>query len=212
LHPREAQAAPAGRVTFRNARQRRGGAGTAVAHGAYTITSAGINANSIDRNPEARFALPSRNEWYKAAYYDPSLDAGLGDYYDYPTRTDTAPTCAAPSATPNTANCDAVLGQIATVGAYTSSPGPWGTFDQAGNVAEWSDTRSNPPFSDLYGDDWISPLEDSSSPDMQDPTVQTAFIGFRIVRIPEPRAGALAAAAVLALAALRRRRASSQLR
>jgi hypothetical protein len=45
---------------------------------------------------------------------------------------------------------------------------------------------------------------------MSDSTAQTDLIGFRIVRLPEPRAGALAAMAVLALAALRRLGASSQ--
>jgi formylglycine-generating enzyme required for sulfatase activity len=173
--------------------------------GAYTITSAGISTNSIDRNPGARFGVPSRDEWYKAASYDPSLDAGFGDYYDYPTRTDTTPTCAAPGTTPNTSNCDLAVSRPTTIGGYTGSPGPWGTFDQSGNVGEWSEARVNPASSAVYGGDWANPLLDAASPILIDPASQTAVIGFRIVRIPEPHAGALAATALLMIAALRRR-------
>ena len=43
-------------------------------------------ANRI-RSKRAIFALPSYNEWYKAAYYDPET----GTYFDYPTGSNTAP-------------------------------------------------------------------------------------------------------------------------
>ena len=29
------------------------------------------------------YVIPTENEWYKAAYYDPNKPAGLG-YWDYP--------------------------------------------------------------------------------------------------------------------------------
>ena len=49
-------------------------------------------------------------------------------------------TCAAPSATPNTANCEVAVGGPTDVGAYTLSASPYGTFDQGGNVSEWNET------------------------------------------------------------------------
>src|SRR6185436_2738067 len=45
--------------------------------GAYTLTNSGTPSNTptnfltITRKPGAQVFLPSENEWYKAAYYDP---------------------------------------------------------------------------------------------------------------------------------------------
>ncbi|MDG2383228.1 MAG: SUMF1/EgtB/PvdO family nonheme iron enzyme, partial [Pirellulaceae bacterium] len=50
--------------------------------GAYTITDEGITNNSISRNPGATWFLPSEDEWYKAAYYDPTLNSNAGGYFD----------------------------------------------------------------------------------------------------------------------------------
>ncbi len=58
--------------------------------GAYTLN--GYNGNdgrTITRNAGAKWFLPSENEWYKAAYYDPSKPGGAG-YWDYPTKSNTA--------------------------------------------------------------------------------------------------------------------------
>jgi hypothetical protein len=46
----------------------------------------GYDPNNLYRNRRARYFLPSVDEWYKAAYYDPS-----GVYYDYPTGSDNEP-------------------------------------------------------------------------------------------------------------------------
>jgi len=55
--------------------------------GAYTLTPEAIIANSIVRNPGARFWLPSDDEWYKAAYHQPfEADGDPSDYWLYPTR------------------------------------------------------------------------------------------------------------------------------
>ena len=43
------------------------------------------------RSGSASFWIPSENEWYKAAYYDPGVDGPGDDYWLYPTRSDTAP-------------------------------------------------------------------------------------------------------------------------
>ena len=47
-----------------------------------------INPNNLYRNSLATYFLPSVDEWYKAAYYDPTS----GTYFDYPTGSNTAPT------------------------------------------------------------------------------------------------------------------------
>jgi hypothetical protein len=108
---------------------------TTTEDGAYTITPTGIANNTITRNAGATVFIPSENEWYKAAYYDP-----LVGYYDYPTGTNAPTTCTTPGATANTANCGNAVADVTVVGGYTSSPSPYASYDQGGNVGEWSET------------------------------------------------------------------------
>jgi formylglycine-generating enzyme len=63
--------------------------GTTTENGAYTLNGAITDAAlaAATRNSNAIWWLPSENEWYKAAYYDP----GMGAYLDFPTRTNTVP-------------------------------------------------------------------------------------------------------------------------
>lgn len=58
--------------------------------GAYTLNNYNGSAGSdIVRNPGARWAIPTIDEWYKAAYFRPDnaniLLGGSGVYYDEPT-------------------------------------------------------------------------------------------------------------------------------
>jgi formylglycine-generating enzyme len=60
--------------------------------GAYTLLGGSAtpsNGSTVERNPGAAVAVPSQDEWFKAAHYD----AALGIYYDYPTGSDTPPDC-----------------------------------------------------------------------------------------------------------------------
>ena len=50
------------------------------------------------------------------------------------------PICAAPSSTPGTANCSSAVGDTTDVGSYTGGASPYGTFDQGGNVGEWTES------------------------------------------------------------------------
>ena len=113
--------------------------------GAYTLNGYnGTGGPGIVRNRLAKWFLPSEDEWYKAAYYDPQK-TGAAVYYDYPTRNDSKPSNALSATGTNNANYyhgDYTIGKPyyrTEVGAFKNSPGPFGTFDQGGNVCEWDE-------------------------------------------------------------------------
>jgi autotransporter-associated beta strand protein len=105
--------------------------------------------------------LPSENEYYKAAYYDPTK-SGTGGYWQYGTRSDTPPSSVAPAGTSNSANIGAGTdgqsgGTLATtmattgttfttsvnyltnVGAYASATSYYGLSDVEGLVYNWTE-------------------------------------------------------------------------
>ncbi len=87
------------------------------------------------------YFIPTEDEWYKAAYYDPNLNGGVGGYYDYPTGSDITPAIESPPGVLNSANYSGAVGQTTDVGAYYSSSSPYGTYDQGGNLWEWNETE-----------------------------------------------------------------------
>src|SRR5262249_50907519 len=114
--------------------------------GSYTLlggTATPSNGNTVTRNPGATIVLTSENEWYKAAYHN-AIGLAATDYFDYAAGWSTRITCAVPPTSgPNRANCDDGSGSrvITTVGSYTGSASPYGTFDQGGNMYEWNEAR-----------------------------------------------------------------------
>ncbi|MFP8874984.1 MAG: SUMF1/EgtB/PvdO family nonheme iron enzyme, partial [Myxococcota bacterium] len=109
-------------------------------NGSYNLTNeAAVANNTLTRKAGAEVFVPSRDEFYKAAYYDTASQA----YYLYPAGSSDEIACTEPGDTPNTANCAGGPGTVADTGAYVGAPSPNGTFDQGGNVDEWTDTIQN---------------------------------------------------------------------
>jgi len=116
-----------------------------ITGGVASVPSGVSHTDYAAANPSyARvYFIPTENEWYKAAYYDPNKSGGAG-YWDYPTGSDTKPTAEAPPGTDmvnGSANFNAGLGGPTDVGSYTYKPSdsPYGTFDQGGNIMEWTE-------------------------------------------------------------------------
>jgi len=190
---------------------------TTTEDGAYALDGyAGTDGRTIAHNPEARFWIPTEDEWYKAAYYDP--DAGA--YYDYATGTDVRPSHAI--ITPdlgNNANFPYPGGDFnpgypfytTEVGEFENSASPYGTFDQTGNVREWSETiystndttASRCIRGGSFNLGWIDVMDGRNQ---GPPTDQSGNIGFRIATVPEPSTLMLLGTGGLLCYALKRRR------
>ncbi len=162
------------------------------------------------RAADAKYWIPSEDEWYKAAYYDPNAGGGSGAYYCYPTSTNGVPNNNLPSAdTGNSANffdSGYTTGDssypMTDVGAYALSESPYGTFDQGGNVWEWNETVISPSFRGLRGGSWSTDDFDlrAAFRNSFSPTSESGNIGFRVATVPEPSTvlmGALAAVGLL---------------
>jgi formylglycine-generating enzyme required for sulfatase activity len=173
--------------------------------GSYTITPAGISANTIARDVTAMIFVPSENEWMKAAYYDTVVDV----YYDYPTTSNFSPTCTSPTATANRANCLGGPATVTDVGGYTGSASPNGTFDQAGNVWEWTDDIKTGLVRRYRGSGWDNAASLSQSGNHTGSSFGASSfnaLGFRLVLVPEPGTALLLGAGLVALGTRRRRR------
>ncbi len=130
--------------------QPRGAQGlTTTEDGSYYLNGATSDAAlmAVLREEDATWVIPSEDEWYKAAYH--YRDGMSGNYYDYPTQSDTAPTAEIPPGT-DMANGSAnyysggfvdPTHYSTEVGAYDTKPSdsPYGTFAQGGNVWEWNE-------------------------------------------------------------------------
>jgi formylglycine-generating enzyme required for sulfatase activity len=159
---------------------------TTTEDGAYSLTPAAMAANAVSRNPNARFWLPSDDEWYKAAYHQPE---GFGEYWRYPTRSNDAPFSEAAPGGANSANACCETGRMATdVGAYFNAPSGYGTFDQAGNVQEWTEEVIFVTNRRLRGGSWVYNEFYSGSDDFEfdTPDYPADGIGFRVAGAAEP--------------------------
>jgi formylglycine-generating enzyme required for sulfatase activity len=174
----------------------------------------------VTRNAGATLFVPSEDEWYKAAYYDPTSSS----YFDVPTGSNGVPNCSAPTASANSGNCSNnweggyISSGLTNVGSYPGSPSPYGTFDQGGNVAEWNEAlihvisgytgRSirGGPFDSAYYD--FAAIRSYPTQGW----VSNSGFGFRLALIPggfvpEPGTGGLVLTGLLGLAGWRRARA-----
>lgn len=181
---------------------------------------------TIVRKPGAKWFLPSENEWYKAAYHQPAEQGGDADnYWTYPTRTNNEPNSDEPpgdsSIQTNVANFFrddglangyndgyAVPGSafLTDVGAYAFAASFYGTFDQGGNVLEWTETvNSMMHLGAVYrGGSWqLSSISmRAGNRGIQGPRTTGRNTGFRaaaIATIPEPSTFILTLAAIAVL-------------
>jgi formylglycine-generating enzyme len=181
--------------------------------GSYTLTG----ATSVDSLPDhatlaagttAKWLLTSENEWYKAAYH--KNGGVLGNYYDYPTSSDSRPSNDFDLGGNNATfyDSDDTIGSPywrTEVGAHKNSDSPYGTFDQDGNVWEWNEAMLG-SYRGLRGGAFprSGTYLPASYRHSDDPTDELSFIGVRVASVPEPATLTLLTLGSLAL--VRRRK------
>jgi formylglycine-generating enzyme required for sulfatase activity len=189
--------------------------------GSYAITAGGNNSGMVvvpsaaqraawSASSSIHWLVPSENEWYKAAYYNPAGAA----YYTYPFQSNSLPAALAPPGNSNSGDfndaarfSDATGSDASDVGAYPNSLSPFGCLDMGGDVFQWNDL-------DVFGDgssrqtrggDWASfPSDSASSFSVATPAaaIQYTAVGFRVASVggvPEPASIVLASLGLVGL-------------
>ena len=190
---------------------------TTTEDGSYFLNGATSNEDleSIARQSDATWVLPSVNEWYKAAYH--KNNGVTGDYFAYPTSSDVAPGYIDDNGDFSRAGDGSFIeggtdpGNYATytdeemstwgigspyyrsiVGEHENSASPYGTFDQGGNVFECTETH--PTYGHfLQGGAYYTPDYYLNSGYITPifPADEFSNVGFRVAIVPEPGSIAL---------------------
>jgi len=168
-----------------------------VTQGAYTINGSG-EVTAVDRETAVTthgtvYVIPTEDEWYKAAYYDPGKSGGAG-YWDYPTKHDdpSVPDGIDDSGDTDPGDFDAVFYDGYDQGQPNNDDNAgvlsaYGTMGQGGNVWEWNETLIGSSRG-VRGGDWYdsSGYLLASTRDYYYPTYGNFSLGFRVASIPEP--------------------------
>jgi len=176
---------------------------TTTEDGAYTLGGVTNPVNTeISRNVGAKWFIPSQNEWYKAAFFQPASKGGdPSNYWLYTTASNVPPTIATATATGDISNPGSnvvnharganwngtTIGNVTTVGsAGPASASYYGTFDQAGNVWDryerilHSDNRRG-----IWGGGWINNPSNACAcheAHSWDVSSESSEVGFRVAR------------------------------
>lgn len=175
----------------------------------WQLGDSGYDASNRFRNSNARYFLPSEDEWYKAAFYNPNTDS----YYEYATGSDIAPLPVAGGTVSGTAvyNIQSSPADITNAGGLS----PYGTMAQNGNVWEWTESAVAAPNNSpgelrvfrggYWGDTHAGPLQ-ASIPGNFSPSTKAGTVGFRVASsVPEPSRSCFMVIGVMGFLMKRRR-------
>ena len=166
---------------------------TTTEDGAYYLNGATSDDDllAVTREEDWRWAIPTLDEWHKAAYHQ--NDGDTGNYFDYPTSSDTAPSHSLVDPDPgNNATFNWTIFSPywrTEVGAHENSDSPYGTFDMGGNLFEWNESIVVEAYRGLRG----GAFNGSSADYLQagrlfqfSPSSGGYSFGFRLSKAPGP--------------------------
>lgn len=192
---------------------------------AYKFTSGGVNSNITawttadvldydSANPfrsiRATYVLPSYNEWYKAAYYNPADST----YYDYANGSNTSPLAVASGTAANTAVYGQNEGQGPADVKKAGGLSPYGVMGLGGNVFEWEESTFNVSTGNyntnggssrgIRGGDWSNGANFLSSTSritntVYGPRLESEIVGFRVASLAVPSGGEVPEPGTLAI-------------
>lgn len=169
---------------------------------------------TVTRKPDATWVIPTEDEWYKAAYH--KNDGATGNYFNYPTSTDAAPSndLVEPTDPGNNATfydsgypSGYTIGypyRRTEIGAHENSEGPYGTFDQGGNVWEWNEAILDTwNYRGHRGGAFVNDDYYLHAAHRDHGCYEYGCIGFRLAEVPEPASVSLLLLGAVAMLRMR---------
>ena len=166
---------------------------------------AGYDPTNLFRNSFARYILPSQDEWFKAAYYNPkALDNGFGGY------------TLLPEVAPGNLNRLVLRANLFEDIHSAGSESFFGTFGMAGNAEEIIESAADGINDDpaesriVRGGNFTDDLSSANARHIESirPFRGRGEAGFRVASIPEPSALTMTLLPLLFALHLRRRTSS----
>lgn len=165
------------------------------APGLWDLTESAADSRGVNRyrHKDARYVLPSVDEWYKAAYYDPTSDS----YFEYATGSNDLPDSVASGTDAGTA----VYGRPFMAGPaevhLAGGASPFGVVGMEGNVWELEESAFQLASYNENADDarairggfwFLGPMFLSSTMRMPfaDIGTELSWVGFRVARVSTP--------------------------
>jgi formylglycine-generating enzyme len=169
---------------------------------------------AVTRSATATWVLPTRDEWYKCAYYS---GGGMSStYWLYPTQSNDVPSnVLSPTGTNNasffnfsTGGHSDPVNLLTPVGTFLASHGEYGTYDMGGDVWQWEETAILGFDREARGGSYADISVNLMSPTNGGgpPSSVVSNQGFRVAYVPEPSSIALLLAGAVGLWAWRWRR------
>ncbi len=113
----------------------------------FTQNKDGTYKDQATHSRDAKFWIPTLDEWIKGVYYDPSLNGGAGGWWHQPASSDEPLIAGLPSQAGQTnASLFGIPGisfEALEVGLYPDVQSPWGLLDASGGMREWTDEVAN---------------------------------------------------------------------
>ena len=134
----------------------------------FTQNKDGTFNDQPTHSPDAKFWIPTLDEWLKAVYYDPTLNAGAGGWWHHPASSDNPLIAGLPWQAGQTnatlLDVPGLPNEVLDVGSYPVVHSPWGLLDASGGMREWTEkfslsnglrhTKGSSFFSDEFSYQW----------------------------------------------------------